>query len=1087
MRKFTSKALATAFCSAALAVGSVGEMNAQDKYGLSNVRDAEGIVRVNGHQAFAGVIRVKFRNTPEVVARLDNMLRAQATRSGVVQSKTDKYISLAGFEGVNARNRQFGATKIKRVFRPAGKFEARHREWGLHLWYEIEVKDNSDLNKVMAAYGELDIIQNVEPQYKRELTSLSGLPNDPQYGTQANHYDLINAAQTWGIETGNANVVVAIEDSGLDFNHPDLAGNMWNNPGEIPNDGIDNDNNGYVDDFYGWNFGNNNSSIAIGSHGTHVGGTVAAETNNGTGVAGIAGGSGSNDGVRLMSLSVFGNNAQGGFDEAFIYAADNGAAISQNSWGGGAQSNVLENAIDYFIANGGGSVMNGGLAVFAAGNSNTNSTTNGYPASYAPVVAVASTDYGAVKSSFSNYGTWVDIAAPGSNILSTYPLAENSYNTISGTSMACPHVSGVAALVLSNKIRNNEVITADQLRNTLINTANSSLLYDNNAGFPNQLGSGMLDAYAAVTGQVAPPPPPPTCNTNFAQSATLSITTDQYGSETSWSIKDNLTGSTVASGSGYDGNLSYTENITLTADGNYTFTINDSYGDGICCSYGNGSYSLVDANGDVIASGGSFGASESTNFCTGSGGVTPPANNAPVASIAGDTNGETGASLSFNASNSSDSDNDPLTYTWDFGDGNTGSGVSVNHTYITAGTYNVVVTVSDGTDSDNASLSVTITDPVSNVLDCTSSVSIPYSESFEGSSAWSNTSDDDFDWALNSGGTPSSGTGPSAASDGSNYAFVESSNPNNPSKVTILNSPCFELAGTATAEMTFDYHMYGAANMGDLKLEANNGSGWTTIWAVAGNQGNVWNTATVNLNAYAGGNVKVRFVGTTGGTWQGDMAIDNINVTDGSAPATTQVTLTLVLDNYAAETSWSLTSNGNNIDSESYTSTQSGSTITKTYDLVDGCYDFTINDSYGDGICCTYGNGSYRLVDQNGTVLASGGDFASTENTNFCLGAGTASTKGETKVEVKAPVQNAPEFGITVYPNPVSGNTFNVQTGSMMNATLSVYNLTGQVMFSQKVGENQQIEVNIEGFRSGMYIVKLASDREVSVKKVLIK
>ena len=1086
MRKVITKALATAFCSAALVAGGIGEATAQDKYGLDTSRDKADIVRVNGHKAMAGVVRVKFKNTPEVNARLNNLLNTRASRAGEVKGK-GKYIAVTGLDELNAQNRRFGVQQMERVFRPSGKFEARHRAWGLHLWYEIKVNDKEELTKVMAAYKNLDIIQDAEPQYEREMTALSGTPNDPQYSTQANHYDLVNATQAWGIETGSSDVVVAIEDAGVDLNHPDLDGHIWTNPGETPGNGIDDDNNGYVDDYYGWNFGDNNSDIAIGSHGTHVGGTVAAETNNGTGVSGVAGGSGSNDGVRLMTLSVFGNNSNGGFDEAFVYAADNGAVISQNSWGGGGQSNALENAIDYFIANAGGSgqPLDGGLAVFAAGNSNTNSTTSGYPGSYSPVVAVSSTTYDGTKSSFSNYGTWVDIAAPGSDILSTYPVAEGSYNTISGTSMACPHVSGVAALVVSNKYRNGESLTAGQLRNILESTANTSLLYDNkNGGYVDKLGSGILDAYAALTGQVAPPPSPPSCSGDFSTEVTVSITTDQYGSETSWTIKDNSDGSTVASGSGYGNNSSYTENVTLDADGNYTFTITDDYGDGICCSYGNGSYSVVDANGSSIASGGDFNDSESTVFCTE--GASAPVNNAPVASISGSSAGETGATLSFDGSGSSDADGDALTYTWNFGDGSTGSGVTASHAYSSAGTYNVTLTVSDGTDSDNATTSVSITDPAPVGLDCSSTVSAPYSTGFEGSSGWTQGSGDDFDWAINSGGTPSSNTGPSAASEGSNYAFIESSNPNYPSKVAILNSPCFDLSGASSSILTFDYHMYGASNMGGLTLEADNGSGWSAIWSLSGNQGNAWNGATVDLSAYAGGDVKLRFVGVTGDTWQGDMAIDNMNITDGSTtpPSNTQVTLTIELDNYGGETSWTLKDgSGNTIDSDSYSSNQSNTTVTSTFDLADGCYDFTINDAYGDGICCSYGNGSYVLEDASGSVLASGGDFNSTETKNFCVGNSTASTEDG----VKASAQNAPEFGITVYPNPVSGKSFKVQTGSMMNAKLMIYNATGQVMTTQDVDTDQRIEVNATNFRTGIYIVKLQSDNEVSVKKLIVE
>lgn len=683
------------------------------------------IVKLNGHNVYKGIVRVKFKNQPQITERLDNILQRQGNSQGVVsRAGAEKNLTVDGFDQLNSLNSRFNAVQMKRVFRPAGKFEARHREWGLHLWYEVEVGEGMNLSEVLAAYGQIEDIQTVEPRYEMKLQTLPGAPNDPQYGTQSSHYDLINTVQAWGIESGSSDVVVAIEDQGVDYTHPDLAGHMWTNTGETPGDGIDNDNNGYVDDYYGYNFGDNSGDIAIDYHGTHVGGTVSAETNNGVGVSGIAGGSGSNDGVRLMSLSVFGSRSNGGFDEAFIYAADNGAAISQNSWGGGAQSTALENAIDYFIANGGGNVMNGGLAVFAAGNDNSSSTSIGYPGSYAPVIAVASTTHSGVKSSFSNYGSWVDIAAPGSNILSTYPVSQGSYNTISGTSMACPHVSGVAALVLSNKHRNGETLTATQLRDILESTANASLLYDNNSGYAGQLGSGMLDAYAALTGEVAPPPPPPACTANYVTDVTLSLTTDNYGSETSWTLKDNLNNTVVASGSGYANNASYTETFQLSTGGNYTFTINDAYGDGICCAYGNGSYTLVDGANATISSGGDYGSGESVTFCIEDGGTPPPAgNNAPVANAGGSYTTTLGDAITFDASASSDADGDALTYAWDFGDGNTGSGVAPSHTYAAAGSYTATVTVSDGTDSNTASASVTVEVPTSDAA-MTSTINI---------------------------------------------------------------------------------------------------------------------------------------------------------------------------------------------------------------------------------------------------------------------------------------------------------------------------------------------------------------------------
>ncbi len=467
--------------------------------------------------------KVRFKLNANTSAETKAMIASRMNTKGFMQKASDETYMQTGLRSLDNLNAQFGTIDMKRVFRPGGKFEQKHIEAGLDLWYEATVSDDQ-LEQVLSAFQGLAEIDIAEPVYQMTLRdvegsgdlpyvgtagmeedSISGPPNDPSYSVMYG-LDIIDAEAAWSIETGSKNVVVAIEDQGVDYNHEDLAGHMWTNTGEVPDNGIDDDGNGFVDDYYGYNFGNNNGDIAIDYHGTHVGGTVAAETNNGVGVAGIAGGSGNNDGVRLMSLSVFGYGSQGGFAEAFVYAADMGAVISQNSWGGGSQSDALEDAIDYFIENAGGpnEAMDGGLVVFAAGNDYSSNPNLGYPASYYPTVAVASITSTRAKSSFSNYGTWVDISAPGSSILSTYP--NNSYNSISGTSMACPHVSGVAALVVSLKEGN---ITAPDLRALLESTASDVDSY--NPSYVGLLGSGIVNAYGALTGEVPPPPPPSYC------------------------------------------------------------------------------------------------------------------------------------------------------------------------------------------------------------------------------------------------------------------------------------------------------------------------------------------------------------------------------------------------------------------------------------------------------------------------------------------------------------------------------------------------------------------------------------------------
>lgn len=256
----------------------------------------------------------------------------------------------------------------------------------------------------------------------------------------------VNAVDAWDISTGSSNVVVAVIDSGIDYTHPDLANNMWVNSGEIPGNGIDDDQNGYIDDVHGINTTGSGASgdpYDDNGHGTHVAGVIGASANNGIGVAGISWK------VKLMGLKFLGANGSGGLAgavEAINYMTalkrqGVNIVVSNNSWGGGGFSQTLFNAIE-------ASTEAGIIFVAAAGNAaNDNDATASYPGGYeiSGIVSVAATDRDQNLASFSNYGVnTVDIAAPGVGIYSTYPGGD--YRYLSGTSMAAPHVSGVLAL-----------------------------------------------------------------------------------------------------------------------------------------------------------------------------------------------------------------------------------------------------------------------------------------------------------------------------------------------------------------------------------------------------------------------------------------------------------------------------------------------------------------------------------------------------------------------------------------------------------------------------------------------------------------
>lgn len=292
----------------------------------------------------------------------------------------------------------------------------------------------------------------------------------------------IRASEAWTISTGGPSCLVAVIDSGVQLNHPDLAGNIWLNPRE-KSDGTDSDRNGFVDDLIGWDFvDNNNSPFDENGHGTHVAGVIAAVSNNSAGVAGVAWD------CKIMALrflNASGSGTTSGAISALEYAVSNGAKISNNSWGGGSYSSALYNAIRLAGEN------HGHLFIAAAGNSGFNSDSRpSYPAAYdlPNIISVAATDNRDRLASFSNYGALsVDIGAPGVDIASTY--INNNYVYLSGTSMAAPHVAGVAGLITAQY----PSATYEQLALILLGSARplSSLDGKTRTG-------GILDAYYSL-------------------------------------------------------------------------------------------------------------------------------------------------------------------------------------------------------------------------------------------------------------------------------------------------------------------------------------------------------------------------------------------------------------------------------------------------------------------------------------------------------------------------------------------------------------------------------------------------------------
>ena len=324
-----------------------------------------------------------------------------------------------------------------------------------------------------------DVLQYVEPIYV--VHAFETIPNDPMFN-QLYGMDQINAPAAWDDHTGNQDFIVCIIDTGLDYTHQDIASNAWNNPGEIAGNGQDDDGNGYVDDVFGYDFYNNDSNpMDDNSHGTHCGGTVGGQGNNGVGVAGVCWN------VTLVGAKFLSGGGSGSTEGAIAsvqYCAANEFRVSSNSWGGGGFSQSLydgiQNAGDQF----------GHIFVAAAGNSGGYGAS--YPAAYdcSNIISVGASDQNENLASFTQYHpVEVDLGAPGVDVVSSVP--GNNYDSYSGTSMATPHVSGGVALVYS--LMGDS--TAAEVKDIIMSTARPVGAWAGNC-----VTGGILDVDAALEG-----------------------------------------------------------------------------------------------------------------------------------------------------------------------------------------------------------------------------------------------------------------------------------------------------------------------------------------------------------------------------------------------------------------------------------------------------------------------------------------------------------------------------------------------------------------------------------------------------------
>lgn len=383
-----------------------------------------------------------------------------------------------------------GAVEVMQSIIPAKEEAVNYND--IKNTYIVEYNSPYDPQILSAKLNKSKDVEWAEPWYVYEI---SFEPDDPKFADGTQWYlNKISAPQAWDLSRGSADIVIAINDTGVDWDHPDLAANVWTNPGEIPNNGIDDDNNGYVDDVRGWDFGgtdgtqDNDPMEDSPTHGTYVAGFASAVTNNSEGIAAI----GFNCTIMPVKTSQqsIGNGIIAYGREGIIYAAENGADVINCSWGGSPYSQALQEAITYATSLG---------ALVVSSSDNDNKIEPAYPSAYKGVLSVGGTNPDDERYSAGNYGPTVDVVAPATGItggsgLGMYGTFQNDtyIQGSSGTSLASPIAAGLAGLVIDRFPNYTPLQVAEQIR------VNSDYIDDKNPGFEYYLGSGRINAVRAL-------------------------------------------------------------------------------------------------------------------------------------------------------------------------------------------------------------------------------------------------------------------------------------------------------------------------------------------------------------------------------------------------------------------------------------------------------------------------------------------------------------------------------------------------------------------------------------------------------------